>query len=293
MASENHIDKAGEDWLDGSLPTQLDLRTRVAVVTGGTGGIGRATCLALAREEIKAVGVVDIGSNVDDFCRAGNERIGREVLYPYRGDVIETGFRRSVFFDLERRFGTVSICVPAAAITRDRLAVRMNKILGEPEIYSEDEFRLVMRVDLLAPIYWAMETIASVARDRFKKDLKKWTPSEGVQGAIIFIGSVSSTGNRGQISYATAKAGLHGAQATLAMEAMFYGVRSAILHPGYTDTPLVRALGREFVHRSILPHTQLGRLIDPAEIAQAIVFMIRNSAVSGQLWADAGWHPAP
>lgn len=291
MTSESTNSKHAAECFDEAPPTQLDLRTRVAVITGATGGIGRATCLELARKGIRAVGVVDLGPNVDDVCRAANDRIGREVLIPYRGDVTEPGFRRSVFADLERRFGVVSICVPAAGITRDRLAVRINKETGEPEIYSEDEFRRVMSINLVAPVYWAIETIASVARDRFRRGLKKWAPHEGVQGAVIFIGSVSSSGNRGQISYATAKAGLDGAQATLAAEAIYHGVRSAIIHPGYTDTPMVRALGEEFIGRSILPQTQLGRLIHPAEIAHAIVFMIRNSAVSGQLWADAGWHP--
>lgn len=283
--------KQHKNPLEETLPAQLDLRTRVAIITGGAGGIGRATCLELARKGIRAVGVVDLSPGVDDFCLDGNKRIGREVLIPYRGDVTEPGFRRSAFADLERRFGTVTVCIPAAGITRDRLAVRINKETGEPDIYNEEEFRRVMAVDLVAPVYWALETIASVARDRHNKGLKKWTPSEGVQGAIIFIGSVSSSGNRGQVAYASAKAGLDGAQATLATEAIFHGVRCAIIHPGYTDTPMVRALGDEFIATRILPFTQLGRLIHPAEIAHAIAFLVCNSAVSGQLWADAGWHP--
>ena len=74
-------------------------------------------------------------------------------------------------------------------------------------------------------------------------------------------------------------------------EAIFYGVRCAIIHPGYTDTAMVRALGDDFVRDRILPQTQLKRLVQPEEIAHAISFMIRNSTVSGSLWADAGWHP--
>jgi hypothetical protein len=54
---------------------------------------------------------------------------------------------------------------------------------------------------------------------------------------------------------------------------------------------MVRALGDDFINSKILPQTQLRRLIRPQEIADAICFMIANSAVSGQLWADAGWHP--
>ena len=56
---------------------------------------------------------------------------------------------------------------------------------------------------------------------------------------------------------------------------------------------MVRAMGDEYIEKYVLPDTQLGRLIRPNEIADAICFMISNSAVSGELWADAGWHPSP
>ena len=75
-------------------------------------------------------------------------------------------------------------------------------------------------------------------------------------------------------------------------EAMFHGVRCGVIHPGYTDTPMVRVLGDDFIRQHVLPQTQLRRLIAPQEIADAICFMIHNSAVSGELWADAGWQPS-
>jgi NAD(P)-dependent dehydrogenase (short-subunit alcohol dehydrogenase family) len=110
-------------------------------------------------------------------------------------------------------------------------------------------------------------------------------------GTIVFIGSVSSQGNKGQIAYAATKAGLEGAAATLTKEAIYHGVKCAVIHPGFTDTPMVRALGEDHIAKYILPYTQLRRLIRPDEIADAICFLIANSAVSGELWADAGWHP--
>lgn len=271
---------------------RLDLSAKVAVVTGGARGIGKATCIALARDGIRAVGVVDRDSEALEFCADANRRLGREVMVPFQGDVTESAFRRSVFAELDRRFGCVSICVPAAGITRDRLAVKVSRESGESEIYPEDDFRRVIEIDMTAPIYWALETVASVARDRHRRGMKRWSSQERVEGAVILIGSVSSAGNRGQISYATAKAGLEGAQATMAVEGIYYGVRSAIIHPGYTDTQMVRALGDSLISEHILPRTTLGRLIQPEEIADAIVFMIRNASVSGRLWADAGWHPA-
>ena len=133
--------------------------------------------------------------------------------------------------------------------------------------------------------------VAKLAENRWQKGLKQWQPEEEVQGTIMFIGSVSSQGNKGQISYAATKAGLEGAAATLTKEAMYYGVRCGIIHPGFTDTPMLRSLGEEYIAKYVLPYTQLRRLIRPDEIADAICFMISNSAVSGQLWADAGWHP--
>ena len=80
-------------------------------------------------------------------------------------------------------------------------------------------------------------------------------------------------------------------QSTLAKEAIFYGVRVAIVHPGFTDTPMVRAMDQKIISEYVLPRTQLGRLLTAEEVADAIIFMIRNPAVSGALWADAGWHP--
>ena len=148
-----------------------------------------------------------------------------------------------------------------------------------------------MEVNLVAPIYWAIEMIARIAEDRKERGLKRWEPEEEIQGVIVMLGSVSSQGNKGQISYAVAKAGLEGAAATLMKEAMFHGVRCAIIHPGFTDTPMARALGEDFLNKYVLPYTQLRRLIQPEEIADAICFMINNAAVSGELWADAGWHP--
>lgn len=271
---------------------RLDLTTKVAVVTGGARGIGRATCCALARKKIKAVACVDLIDEVDDVAQAVNDRFEREVLVPFRGDVSDPEFRSRVFREMKERFGAVSICVPAAGITRDRLAAKVDRETGKARIYSEDDFDRVIEVDLKAPIYWAIETIASIAESRHEAGLGRWEPAERVQGCIVFIGSVSSSGNRGQISYATAKAGLEGAQATLSLEAMFHGVRCGIIHPGYTDTAMVRALGDDFVEANILPQTQLRRLVLPDEIAHAICFMIRNSATSGRLWVDAGWHPS-
>jgi 3-oxoacyl-[acyl-carrier protein] reductase len=289
--SNGHTNGVNHLFDDAFPESRLPLDKMVAVVTGAARGIGISTCIELVRKGVRAIGAVDMAPELVNSCKEINDRLGREVMLPFTGDVTNSDFRRSVFADLKQRFGGVQICVPAAGITRDYLAVRMNKETRKAELYKEEDFRRVIDIDLTAPIYWAMETIASVAEQRAAQGKGKWEPSEGVQGVVVFIGSVSSAGNKGQISYATAKAGLEGAQATLASEGVFHGVRSAIIHPGYTDTPMVRALGEEFINANIIPQTTMRRLIQPAEIAHAITFLIQNSAVSGQLWVDAGWRP--
>ena len=271
----------------------MEFEEKVVIVTGAASGIGRAVCVQLAREGICAIGAVDRAEGINQTCREVNEQIGREVMTPFCGDTVDTPFREDVFRQMEEKFGAVHLCVPAAGIVRDCLSVKLAQRNGATTavIYSEDDFRRVLEVDLIAPVYWALRTVASVAVDRARRGLKRWQPEELVQGAIVLIGSISSVGNRGQISYATAKAGLEGAQATLAKEAIYHGVRCAIIHPGFTDTPMVQELGETMIRNNILPNTQLRRLIRPQEIAEAICFMLSNSAVSGSLWADAGWHP--
>ncbi len=269
----------------------MEIAGKVAVITGAASGIGRAVASTLARRDVRAMALVDMGAAIEGVAEEINAAAGRQVAHAYQGDATDDAFRSLVFDSISGKFDTVSMCVPAAGITRDDLAVRVDKITGKARIYPVERFRQVVDVNLIAPVYWALEMIGRIAEGRAARGLGRWQPFEGMQGAIVFIGSVSSQGNRGQISYAATKAGLEGAAATIMKEAVFYGVRCGLIHPGFTDTPMVRAMGDDYISKHILPFTQLGRLIRPDEIADAICFMLVNSAVSGELWADAGWHP--
>jgi NAD(P)-dependent dehydrogenase (short-subunit alcohol dehydrogenase family) len=270
----------------------MNIQNRIALITGAAGGIGRALALEMAKRGIGHLTLVDQSADVLELARLVNELMGRPVAVGYSGDVTDPTFRSNVYHDARDKFGPVTICVPAAGITRDDLAVKMDKQKGEVVVYPLEKFRLVTEINLIAPVYWAMEMVAGIAEDRHRRGKGAWASEEDIQGAVIFIGSVSSLGNKGQIAYAATKAGLEGAAATLMLEAMYHGVRCGVIHPGYTDTPMVRALGSEFIKERIIPRTTLKRLIQPAEIADAICFMITNSAVSGSLWVDANWRPA-
>lgn len=279
----------------------MEIRGKVAVVTGAGSGIGEAVAKELAARDVKGLALVD-------RCAESLERVRTSLTseaMAFQGDVSDAAFRGRVFDEASRRWGDVPrICVPAAGITRDALSVKLDKATGEASLYDVERFHQVLEVNLVAPVYWAMEMVKRIAEDRFAKKLGAWPdPSDApvqidhsevkdVTGTVIFIGSVSRQGNKGQIAYAATKAGLEGAAATLMTEAIYYGVRCGVIHPGFTATPMVRAMQQEYINTRILPFTALRRLIYPEEIADAICFMVANSAVSGELWADAGWHPS-
>ena len=266
---------------------------KVAVVTGAASGIGEAVARELARRGVKAVYLVDRSPAITQVARSINEAAPRPVAEAMVGDTADPHFRARVYDQAAARHGVVNICVPAAGITRDALAVKIDKETGQPVVYPLKTFREVTEVNLIAPIYWALEMVARVAEERRRRGLGRWEPvEEKLWGTVVFIGSVSSQGNKGQIAYASSKAGLEGAAATLTKEAIYHGVRCCVIHPGFTDTPMVQAMGPEYIEKNVLPYTQLRRLIRPEEIADAICFLIANSAVSGELWADAGWHPS-
>ncbi len=271
----------------------MDIRGQVAIVTGAGSGIGQAVAVRLARCGLKALGLVDRSDSVVSVADAINITAegGQPIAEAFVGDVTDAAFQTKTFDRIVAQHGTPTICVPAAGITRDGLAVKVDKETGRAVLYPRETFRLVVEVDLIAPVYWAMEMIGRIAEARHRRGLGRWSHEEGIQGSVVLISSISAHGNPGQIAYSSVKAGLDGAEATLAKEAIFFGVHSAVIHPGFTDTPMVRAMGEDLIKKCVLPYTRLGRLIEPAEIAEAIWFLITNPEVSGQLWADAGWHP--
>ncbi len=272
----------------------MQIQKKVAVVTGAASGIGRAVAERLAVSGAGAVALVDLADGVTAAAEELASVHPETMFAAWVGDTSDPIFRARVFDEASNRFGDlIQICVPAAGITRDRLGAKIDRETGKCSLYPPEDFRLVLEVNLIAPVYWALEMVGRLAEQRKAKGLKKWSPEEGIQAVTVMIGSVSSRGNRGQVSYSATKSGLVGAAATMTQEGMFHGARCGVVHPGFTDTPMVRSMGEELIAEHVLPHTNLGRLIRTEEIADAVCFMVSNSAVSGSLWADAGWQPTP
>lgn len=269
----------------------MNIKGNTALVTGAASGIGRAVVESLIQRGAAGVVLVDLAPEVEDV--AAELATDSCQTLAFVGDTCDEEFRTRTFDEAQEKLGVIRICVPAAGITRDRMSVKIDKETGKAATYPLSDFRLVLEINLTAPVFWAVEMMARIAEDRFAKGLKRWSPEEGIQGTTVFIGSISSQGNVGQISYSSTKNGLVAAASTLTKEGMFHGYRATVIHPGFTNTPMVQAMGQELIDKVVVPHTQMKRLIEPAEIAGTICFMVENPVVSGPVWADAGWHPLP
>jgi NAD(P)-dependent dehydrogenase (short-subunit alcohol dehydrogenase family) len=275
----------------------MNINGKIGVVTGASGHIGLAVASELARRGAEAVALVDQTAEVEQAACSLNERLDRPVAVPMVGDVTDEAFRQSVFDLITARYGTPSICVPAAPGTIEQNAVKIDAQTGCAVIYPVENFRWCLEVHLVAPVYWALETIARLAEQRRRLGLGSWEPGEGIQGTVTFIGSAAAHGNVGQIAYATAKAGLEGVETTLARESLAHGVRCSVIHPDFTRTPLVRALGDDFIKRNVLPFLQSSRLNQPSDVAHAVCESIEAAGQIGAPfpansvnWTDVGWN---
>ena len=164
------------------------IKGQVAVITGAAGGIGQALALDMTRRGAAGIALVDFSDRVGQVAREINTEAGRQVAIAYRGDTTDTAFRQEVYADVTTKAGVPRICVPAAAITKDALAVRIDKQTGQLVIYPMEDFRKVVEINMIAPIYWAIELVAAVAKDRASRGIKRWRPEEGLQGAVVFLG---------------------------------------------------------------------------------------------------------
>ncbi|ARU16783.1 acetoacetyl-CoA reductase [Croceicoccus marinus] len=222
--------------------------SRVAVVTGGTRGIGEGISLALK----------DMGYSVAANF-AGNEQKAQEFtertgIPNYKFDV---GDHDAVIAGCERirsEVGDIDIVVNNAGITRDGVLHKM----------SWEDWNEVMRINLGGCFNMAKATFPGM-RER------KW-------GRIVNIGSVNGqAGQYGQVNYAAAKSGIHGFTKALAQEGAKYGVTVNAIAPGYIDTDMVAAVP-EPVLEKIIAKIPVGRLGHADEIARGVAFFCTEDA---------------
>ena len=242
------------------------LENRVALVTGGSRGIGRAICLGLAAQGASVV--VNYRSRhseaqavVDQLVAAG----GRGTALS--GDVSRAGAASELVEGCVRHYGSVDILVNNAGITRDGLMLRL----------SDERWREVMDTNL----YGVFGCTRAASRFMLKRG---W-------GRIITIGSVAGlAGNPGQSNYCAAKAGVAGFTRAVARELAPRGITANVVSPGFITTEMTGDLSPD-ARRTILDRVPLGRAGTPEEVAAAVVFLCGEGAayITGQvLVVDGG-----
>lgn len=217
--------------------------TRVAVVTGGSRGIGQAICLAL-----KAQGrtVVANYAGNDEKARAFTAETG---IPAYRFDVGDHQATLEGCARIAAEVGPIDIVVNNAGITRDGVLHKM----------SFDDWNEVMRINLGGCFNMAKATFPGM-RER------GW-------GRIVNIGSVNGqSGQYGQVNYAAAKSGIHGFTKALAQEGAKFGVTVNAIAPGYIDTDMVAAVPPAVLEK-IVAKIPVGRLGHADEIARGVAFL--------------------
>ena len=217
--------------------------TRVAIVTGGTRGIGEAICLAL-QEQGRTV-VANYAGN-EEKAQAFAERTG---IKTYRWDVGDFEAAQEGCARVAAEVGPIDIVVNNAGITRDGVLHKM----------SFDDWNEVMRINLGGCFNMAKATFSGM-RER------GW-------GRIVNIGSINGqAGQYGQVNYAAAKSGIHGFTKALAQEGAKYGVTANAIAPGYIDTDMVAAVPPAVLDK-IIARIPVGRLGQASEIARGVVFL--------------------
>jgi 3-oxoacyl-[acyl-carrier protein] reductase len=240
-------------------------RGRLAIVTGGGRGIGRAVAVRLAAEGANVA--ISYRSN-DDAAQETAEAV-REAgveCEVFKGDVASTEDVQVLFEGVTDAFGRLDILVNNAGVTRDNLIMRM----------KEEEFDEVLRTNLGGTYLCTRAALRPMIRARW--------------GRIVNVSSVVGlVGNAGQANYAASKAGIIGFTKSVAREVAQRGITANAVAPGYVETELTGRLP-ENVKEAIRTQVPMGRFGEAEEVAEVVTFLAGEGAgyVTGQTIAVDG-----
>jgi acetoacetyl-CoA reductase len=221
---------------------------RVAIVTGGTRGIGEAISLAL--KDAGMTVAANYAGN-DEKAQAFTERTG---IAAYKWDVGDYDACHEGVAKVAAELGPVDVVINNAGITRDGTILKMSHAMWDE----------VIRVNLGGCFNMAHAVFPGM-RDR------KW-------GRIVNIGSINGqAGQYGQVNYAAAKSGIHGFTKALSQEGARFGVTVNAIAPGYIDTDMVAAVPPEVLEK-IVAKIPVGRLGQAHEIARGVAFLCSDEA---------------
>jgi len=221
---------------------------RVAVVTGGTRGIGRAISISLKDHGY------NVAANYGSDDKAAEE-FSRETGIPvFKFNVGDFAACAEGIKAIEAQLGPVEVLINNAGITRDTTMQRM----------SFEQWNAVIQTNLSSCFNMSRAVIDGMRDRRF--------------GRIVNIGSINGqAGQYGQVNYAAAKSGIHGFTKALAQEGASRGITVNAVAPGYVDTEMVRAVPKDVLEK-IVARIPVGRLGKAEDIARTVLFLVADEA---------------
>jgi acetoacetyl-CoA reductase len=227
---------------------------RVALITGGMGGLGETISTRMADTGYKVVVTYSPGNTKHDEWVAGMKARGYDIL-AVACDVADMDSCTRAVTEVQSKVGAVDVLVNNAGITRDMTFKKMDKV----------NWDAVMRTNLDS-LFNMTKQVADGMVER------GW-------GRIINVSSVNgSKGAFGQVNYSAAKAGVHGFTKALALEVAKKGVTVNTISPGYIGTKMVTTIPKEILDSKILPQIPVGRLGKPEEVAGLIIYLASEEA---------------
>lgn len=233
---------------------------KTALVTGASRGIGRAVALCLAAEGARVA--INYAGNVKaaEEVKASVEAAGGTAIL-CQADIADSAAVEAMIADVVKEFGTIDILVNNAGITRDTLLMRM----------KDEDFAKVLDTNLKGVFYCTK----AVSKLMMKKR----------SGRIVNMASVVGlVGNAGQTNYAAAKAGVIGFSKSAAKELASRGITVNVVAPGFIGTDMTAGLP-ESVKEKMLTDIPLGRMGEPEDVANAVLFLASDQAsyITGQV----------
>ena len=227
---------------------------RVAIVTGGMGGLGEAICIKLSKMGYKVVTTFSPGNTKAKDWLAEMKRQGHD-FHAVPADVADFDACAKAIKQIESEIGPIDVLVNNAGITRDMTFKKMAKA----------DWDAVMRTNLDS-VFNMAKPVCDGMVDR------GW-------GRIINVSSVNGQkGAFGQTNYSAAKAGMHGFTKALALEVARKGVTVNTISPGYIGTKMVMAIPKEVLDAKIIPQIPIGRLGKPEEVAGLVAYLCSDEA---------------
>ena len=244
---------------------ELNLKSKTAIITGSSRGIGRAIAEALAKEGVNIVITATTKEKAESVANEIKSSYNVEVL-GLAHDVKSSDSCKDIVAKVLEKFGKIDILVNNAGITRDKLVMQMD----------DDDWTSVIDTNLSGAFYMAREVSRIMLKAR--------------SGKIINISSViGKMGNAGQANYASAKAGLIGMTKSMAKEFASRGVCVNAIAPGFIQTDMTDVLSEDVV-KSIMSNIPLKKLGNVSDIANMILFLSSDLSnyVTGEVIAIDG-----